>query len=407
MKRTINTFNLLVVLLALIGISGCKRDVVLEIQGREKYANLYIPQAYYNPNYINVYVKENEQTFSFNVYLGGADDPKSDIMVTLDFKPEMAAAFNTEKGTSYPVMPPGSYAFDSKEAAVIKAGQPSSSTITVKLKTQGYINAFTPYLLPVTITGVSDGTAQHPKLSTAYFLVTGSYEPGHVPAEKVLQLEGGNLRSIFKYYKNLVTHSEAGDIRLYPYNDVEDKFSSSGVISTGWNTYDLVVPYLDRWIVRWGPWTGGNNGYLNSYPVSPEGNISPVVAGWFNSGFQAFDLIVPYQGNFLCRFPAGEIRRYPFSSSYVFSAGVSLGTGWQNFTQIVPYKNTLLCIDAAGNMWEYPVTADGVVSPRRQVGSGWDLYRKVIPFGDDLLGVDENNAVFRYKFNPVGFWALK
>jgi hypothetical protein len=226
-----------------------------------------------------------------------------------------------------------------------------------------------------------------------------------VPTEKVLQLEG-NQRSIFQYSNNLVTQSTTGDMRVYPYLAAEGKFGSAAVVATGWDKYDAVFPFLESWIVRWGPVT--NNGVLNRFPVSPTGVVSPA-ASWFNSGFQVFDMLIPYKSSLLARWPDGRLTRYPFNDNYVFSGGTQIATGFNIFTQILPYKNntSLLCIEANGNMWEYPLTAAGVLSPRRQVGSGWNIYKQVIPFGDDLLGVDENNAVFQYKFNPIGFWALK
>ncbi len=386
-------------------INGCTSEMI-DVLDKEKYTNLYIPQATQSPNLKSIYMREEEQTLSFSVYYGGASDPVNDIRVNVDFAPELVNDFNAEKGTDYRAMPVGSYAFETS-GATIASGQPHSSTIVVKVKSLGYIDPFVPYLLPVRITDVSDGTALHPELSTAYFVIAGSFEPGNVPTEKVLQLEGGPLRSIFKYYNNLITQSEAGAIRLYPYLEEDGSFGPGGVINTGWDAFDTVLPFADRWIVRWGSWTGGNNGFLNSYSVAQDGAIAGLVGGWFSGGFQVFDLIVPYRGSLLCRFPTGELRRYPIDANYNFGAMTTLGTGWHAFTQIIPYKNTLLCIDVTGNMWEYPVSAEGVVSARRQVGSGWDMYRQVVPFGDDLLGIADDDAVYLYQFNPVGFWALK
>ena len=406
MKHKIHKYCTLTgVLLLLLTLSGCMKEVI-DVLDKEKYTNLYIPQASQSPNLKNIFMREAEQTLSLSVFYGGVDNPSHDVKVSVAFAPELAAAYNAEKGTNYEVMPEGSYTFDTREA-VITSGQPQSSLITMKVKSQGYINAFTQYLLPVRIESVSDGTALHPKMSTIYFVISGSYEPGKIPTEKVLQLEGGKLTSIFKYYNNLITQSQAGAIRLYPYQPNEDQFGSGSIINTGWDAFDWVMPFADRWIVRWGSWTGGNNGFLNSYSVSQNGTINGLVSGWFSGGFQAFDLIVPYQGNLLCRLPGGEIRRYPIDNNYNFGASSSLGTGWHSFTQIIPYKNTLLCIDAAGDMWEYPVTAGGSVSPRRQVGSGWYMYSRIVSFGDDLLAIDDSNAVYQYKFNPIGFWALK
>lgn len=407
MKKTVNkSLGLAGVLLALSVMGGCGKMVLHDVLDKENYANLYIPQANTTPNYKNLLIKDGEQTISFSVYLGGVDNPVQDISVNVGFMPEMVDDFNSKNGTDYQVMPQGSYEFVNNDAVIVK-GQPQSSPITIKVEAQGYMDAFTPYLLPVGITEVSDGTALNPKLSTVYFLITGSFEPGNVPRENVLQLADGKPRSIFNYYGNLITQSEAGAISLYPFLEEEGKFGPGEVINTGWEAFDVVLPFADRWIVRWGSWTGGNNGFLNSYSVAADGTIAGLVGGWFAGGFQIFDMIIPYRGSLLCRLPDGEIRRYPIDQNYIFGTMSSLGTGWSVFTQIIPYKNTLLCIDNAGDMWEYPITADGVVSPRRQVGSGWDSYRKIIPYGDDLLGIDENNAVYLYKFNPAGFWALK
>lgn len=403
LKKYVSSVGILCILATL---NSCMKEMI-DVLDADKYTNLYIPQANQSPRQESIYIREEEQILSFSVYHGGAEDPAQDIRLSVDFAIDLVPSFNAEKGTNYMAMPQGSYVFESKEA-IIAAGQPHSSLINMKIKSLDYIDAFVPYLLPVRITDASDGTALHPQMSTIYFLIAGSFEPGHVPTEKVLQLQDDNVISIFEYHGNLITQSEGGNIRLYPYLEEEEKFGSGGIINTGWNSFDVVLPFLDRWVVRYGSWTGGNNGFLNSYAVTSDVGSIGLVSGWFSGGFQIFDLIIPYRGNLLCRLPNGDMRRYPLNNDYVFGSMQLLSTGgWHNFTQIIPYKNTLLCVDASGNMWEFPVSAEGMVSSRRQVGSGWNIYERIVPFGEDLLGIDENNNVYSYKFNPIGFWALK
>jgi len=380
---------------------------IIEVLDKEKYANIYIPQANQTPKLESLFMRDDDQILSFGVFYGGVDDPQDNIEVTVDFAINMVANFNAEHGTEYEPMPEGSYSLENN-TALITSGQPNSSLLKIKIKTIGYIDGFKPYLLPVQIKSVSNGSNLHPQKSVVYFLIAGSFEPGNIPADQVFELQDNDVRSIFDYHGNIMTQSASGIIRLYPYLDDLQSFGSGTIINTGWDVFDLVLPFLDRWIVRWGSWTGGNNGFLNSYPVSHDGAISPAVPGWYGGGFEVFDLIIPYQGSLLCRFPSGIMNRYPISPTYLFGGMTTLSVdGWQSYKQIIPYKNTLLCIDEIGDLWEFPVTADGIVSPRRRVGSGWDMYKKIVAFGDDLLAIDNENKVFKYKFNPIGFWALK
>ncbi|MBD1420888.1 BT_3987 domain-containing protein [Sphingobacterium chuzhouense] len=395
-------FRGLVAILIISAVNGCKSDYI-DVLDKEKYTSLYIPQANNAPKFVNVYVREEDQTFDLSVYLGGVDDPKQDVTVTLDFFPELVEAFNAERGTSYSIMPEGSYEFGRGEV-IIAAGQPHSTKAIVTVKTSEYLEAYTPYLLPVGIKDVSDGTAVNQQLGVAYFVVAASFEPGNVPREEILDLGTVGATIAFQHLDNLMIRDANGTIKRFVYNSETEQFSDPITMGSGWNVIDFLAPYGSNYFISRIP--SEANGRLFRYPVSAEGVISTGTS--INTGWNIFDRLVIYRGNILARFPDGRMLRYPLDSNgNLIGTNSSLGDGWSAYSQILPYKNTLLCIEPSGALWEIPITADGVVSPRRQLGSGWDMYKLIVPFGDDLLAIASDNKVYRYRFNPNGFWPLK
>jgi hypothetical protein len=58
-------------------------------------------------------------------------------------------------------------------------------------------------------------------------------------------------------------------------------------------------------------------------------------------------------------------------------------------------------------MYQFSLAETGEFGLKKKIGSGWDMYGSVFAAGDDVLGLDGNGDLWRYKFNPAGFWPLK
>jgi hypothetical protein len=147
------------------------------------------------------------------------------------------------------------------------------------------------------------------------------------------------------------------------------------------------------------------NAGIFQYEWTPTGGfITGNQTGW---GWNGNDIMFGYKGSVYNREKAsGKMTRWPYATN--FNAGLANVEGnWAGFTQIVPFKNSLLGVHPNGDLYEHQVSADGKTTSVRRVGSGWDMYVKIFQFENDLCAVDENGDIWRYKFDPLGFWALK
>lgn len=118
--------------------------------------------------YIDViYFTGTERSPLTNVYIDGpstvavsitsSTKMAHDIEVSLEVNSTVLDAFNAEKGTTYRLLPAGSYEL-STHNAVIPAGSAVSEPITVEIKSMDDLEFGVLYCLPLHITGTSDGT---------------------------------------------------------------------------------------------------------------------------------------------------------------------------------------------------------------------------------------------------------
>lgn len=126
----------------------------------------------------NISDKPYTQTFNVAVTSGQYPLPfgsgiASDIQVSLNADAAKLDAYNAEKGTSYKILPEGSYSF--KKDAVIKSGSFMSDPITLSIDAKNKINPFEYYMLPISIQSVSNA---QPDIchQTIYFLIYGSFD---------------------------------------------------------------------------------------------------------------------------------------------------------------------------------------------------------------------------------------
>jgi hypothetical protein len=122
----------------------------------------------------NFYVTD---TVEYTVTLVGADYPTvatsagNSIQISLKVDSGLVAAFNQENGTTYPLLPAANYTVET--TAVISSGQSASSPLKLIIRNGDQLQAFSSYLLPLSIDKVSGGQASHSQRTT-YFVVTRS-----------------------------------------------------------------------------------------------------------------------------------------------------------------------------------------------------------------------------------------
>ncbi|WP_119080000.1 BT_3987 domain-containing protein [Chitinophaga alhagiae] len=386
---------------------ACSKEVPVktDVPGTEKYSLLYMPQAARGPLPISVTITDVPDTISFSAYFGGIARPTADLPVTFAVDPAAATAFNQAHGTSYPVMPEGSYSI-ATPSVNIPAGQLTTGPQPLVVHTKGFLEPFVSYLLPVTLSQPGKTGTVNASLSTGYFVVTGGYMPGEVPREKVASLGADAGTFLISFGEKFILKDPAsGNMLLYTPDAQTGLFTAApATVGQGWNIFNIIFFYGgNRLIGRYA--TGG--GDLAQYPINAAGEIAGGrTVGWGWSGAQK---IVPYKGLLLGIDANGSMTKYPLDADGNFDFGniSGIGSGWGGFVNIFAYENSLMAIEANGNMWQYPLSEDGAFGSRRLAGTGWDMYVQVITAGTDLLALDSNGDLWRYQFNPAGLWALK
>lgn len=111
---------------------------------------------------------DTAQTIFFGAAYGGLSYPGKDINVDFTVKPDLISAYNTAHGTSYVILPSTSYQLTGT-SAIIKSGQTTSSTLSIKVTTTNLDKAV-KYMIPVSITNVSAGHIDS-ALGTTYFSI--------------------------------------------------------------------------------------------------------------------------------------------------------------------------------------------------------------------------------------------
>ena len=114
-----------------------------------------------------VYFTGTERSPLTNVYIDGPSSiavsvtssakMQHDVEVPIVVDPAALEAYNAEKGTSYALLPEGSYSL-STTAALIRTGSAVSDPVAVEIESMDDLDFGLVYCLPRRITGTSDGT---------------------------------------------------------------------------------------------------------------------------------------------------------------------------------------------------------------------------------------------------------
>lgn len=153
---------------------GCKVDEpLLADYGPRDQELLYMPQAAKNPFVNELLMKDAEQEITFGAAFGGLAYPKEDIVVNFKVNEEYVAVYNEQNNTDLPLLPKESYQLSGMTATILK-GQTSSNALKVKIKTNGNIDPFKQYILPITLENSSSEIKINEKLKTTYLVVSAT-----------------------------------------------------------------------------------------------------------------------------------------------------------------------------------------------------------------------------------------
>lgn len=163
-------FYSFIAFVAISTFSACKE---IEIPGGplSAYDKIYMPTAAADRNNVKLQLKDSVQSFVFGANFGGYGTPGKDITVDFAVATDSVAVYNQKYGTAYPVLPEGFYVIDKTTASIAK-GNLSTEPLHVSLNPFGKLESNKTYLLPISISKVTDGFSINPTLKTTYFLIT-------------------------------------------------------------------------------------------------------------------------------------------------------------------------------------------------------------------------------------------
>lgn len=399
MKKYIIYLSLASVLLG----ASCSKVTLFEADSEEiaLYSKVYMPRAERGPVSAAISTQGTDITYTYSAYLGGPVTYKDGISLVFAIDEAKVAAYNQENGTDYKLLPASNYALETT-SGMIPAGSRSTSDYKLTVKQSTQLEMFQTYLLPLTINN-AQGAALNDKLTTSYYIFNVTYQTGQVPNTKVLSLgtNWGNLLSNGAR-GTLIRRNTVNDILLYT-PDAQGNFSTAPrTILFNWaDTESFYLVNETSIVVRNYPYWAG----LFNFVIDAQHNIIGAPTFWLGDFWDKYTL-VPFKNYFLTIDAQGVMRRQPTLTD-INATKTQVGTGFTGFKQILSYTDYLLAVGNDGKLWLYNMSADGIPGSRRQVGQGWDMYTKIIVSGTDILGLDSKGDVYRYKFDPRGFYPLK
>lgn len=402
--KTTSIYGLL--LLTLVW-GGCSKVIIYEPTDAEKaaYSRVYMPVAERGITTVSLSNQVEEKVFTFNAYLGGPIDAQEDIVVTFAVDNSKIAEYNEANGTHYAALPEEAYELAVSEA-VIKAGERSTPTLQVKVTSGDHLELFANYLMPISVTNAN--ASLHEDHVTAYFLFPVSYPPGEVPRELIGSLGANWGRYLTNYSRgSLLRHDHNFDLWVHK-PDAEGKFTSAPEL-IGENWVDSESFYLindQSMVVRNHPYWAG----LFRFSIT-EDYILEGYGAWetfWRGDFWDQYVVVSYGDYMLTVEGDGVLRRQPMYS-HPDVVKRELASGFNGFRQILSYQNNaLLALDAIGRLWYYPMSDQAVPGVRKLVGTGWQMYSRILVSDEgNILALEPNGDLYRYEFNPVGFYPLQ
>ncbi|MFV0507300.1 MAG: BT_3987 domain-containing protein [Bacteroidales bacterium] len=178
----INSIILNVALVFSIGLicTSCLDEIEIPGNDNSKYNTIYMPQAYNNPNVVELKYEDTVQKVIYGAYFGGYGYPAQDIEVQFEVDESLVVLFNEANGSNYDILPSESYSI-ANAAQIVKGGL-STEPLKVSVNpVQGKLKLFKKYLLPISIKSASSAYSINPNLNTSYFVVSTSLDYSDYP----------------------------------------------------------------------------------------------------------------------------------------------------------------------------------------------------------------------------------
>ncbi len=173
-------FSVSLVAILLFGFCSCEGVIDIPEGSNSELSKVYLPSAIAVPNRIVLQMADSTQSVVYRAYVGGYEVNKLDIKVDLGVVPALVDSFNLRNNTSYDLLPEGTYSLTN--STNIAKGKFGSEPMSIAVNPVGAnLTLFKHYLLPVSITGVSNGVKMDDELNTSYFLIQPSLNVSDFP----------------------------------------------------------------------------------------------------------------------------------------------------------------------------------------------------------------------------------
>lgn len=374
--------SIIVISANILALTACSHQN-LDIPHANDYAQVYMPQASTYPNQQNIFIIDSPQVVQYNAYLGGPITPGAGLTVNFSVDTLLTDTFNIQNGTTYPVLPEANYRMDTS-AAIIRAGQLSSSSLTITIEPAG-LKVNQSYLLPVTIKSVSGNYKINSQMRTTYFLISGGYPPGEV-------VPWNKFNAIIPYNQSWILKDTVGNLWNYP-TDAAGNFGPPVKYASGWDQYDMMFQYGNAIIAR-----RRSDGGLWQIPISTNGSLG--LAKQIGQGWGIFSYLFGYKGSLLAiTANNGSLWHYPLDTLGNFGAAGQIGQGWNVVSAVFASSDAIMAVNN-GNLWRYPLDADGNFDYGniRQVGVGWNIFNMLLydRNNNSIIGRKADGTLWQY-----------
>lgn len=170
----------LVLLAAMWLIASCEKIEIPKEDQVSASSQVYMSAAARNPNTPVLRMADTTYTITYGASYGGFEQLGQDVSVKFISDVSKVAAYNTENGTNYAVLPESCYELETL-SAVIPQGGVSTAPLAVKINPSKGMELFKDYLLAISIKQVSNNVKVNEGLQTAYYIVRASLDFADFP----------------------------------------------------------------------------------------------------------------------------------------------------------------------------------------------------------------------------------
>ena len=363
---------------------------------------VYLAEAGRNPFKRTMFLSEQGETFRYTACYKGALAPQEDIAVTFSVDAAKADAYNAKHGTSYQVLPKGSYTMG-MDSAVIPKGTVSAAPGYVNVKGKGHLKASEKYILPVTMSVKGNLATADPELATVYYLITMVTAPGDFPHREVYPDMVNNIFFSFND-KCLLALTPSGDLLRYGWNETVKRFDGPTTVQTGWSNVRVISP-----------------GAVNTIQALDESGA--ILTYQFNEGGTQLD----YRGTIftvsntggpdnykptgngkhsrmlLIHAKNGYLMNYGLNATWTEHTGLMASTpfDFRIYKILFFYNQDVIGITESGDLWIHKFSPAGFTfsTTPTKISGGWKDFTHMTAFGTNLLARDANGKLWLYEFS--------